>query len=316
MDKAAPQKPIVKKRRSTGILKTRGEKVYDIVVYIFLFLLGLIMLFPFYVTFINSISPPTDFGRKIINLWPSYVDLRPYMELLGRGSGLLAAYKVTLFVVVVGTSLNITLSLLAATCLANKKLPYRGIITTFILITMFFGGGMIPSYLLMRYLGLLNNIWVYIAPGLVGTWNVLLMRNFIMGIPGEILESASIDGCSDIEMVWYIILPLSVACIATFSLFYAVGHWNNLGIPLLYITSARRDLYNLQMYLREILHDPRNMVQDEEQMRALYAEGGRRPVVESVRAANIMAATIPIVCVYPFLQKYFVKGIVIGSLKG
>jgi len=296
------------------LFKTRGEKAYDVFVYIFLTLLGLVMLFPFYVTFINSISPPTDFGRKLVNLWPSYIDIRPYQQLLGRCSGLLAAYRITLFVVIIGTGMNITLSLLSAVALANKKLPYRTIITGFIIFTMFFGGGMIPSYILMRYLGLLDNIWVYVFPGLIGMMNVFLMRNFIMGIPHEILESASIDGCTDIAMVWHIILPLSTACIATFSLFYAVGHWNNLSTAILYIT--KRDLFNLQAYLREILVSMANMRQDDTTMMELYGSGERKPVTESVRAANIMAATIPIVCVYPFLQKYFVKGIVIGSLKG
>ena len=296
------------------MLYTRGERIYNTVISIVLGLVGLIMLFPFYITLISSISPPSDFGRKILNLWPSAIDLRAYMSLLGRGSGLLAAYRVTLITVVVGTAMNIAVSLLAATALANKKLPYRGVITTIVLIPMFFGGGMIPHYLLNRYLGLLNSIWVYMIPSLISIYNVLLMRNFIMGIPGEILESASIDGCSDIGTVWHIILPLSAACIATFSLFYAVAHWNDLSTPLLYI--RERTLYNLQMYLRELLLDARNMVQDPDTIAQLYQNNERRPVVESVKAANIMAATLPIIFVYPFIQKFFVKGVVVGSLKG
>jgi putative aldouronate transport system permease protein len=281
----------------------------------FLGLLGLVMLFPFYITLISSVSPPADFGRKIVNLWPSAIDLHSYRSLLGRGSDLLAAYRVTLATVVVGTAMNILATLLAATALANKKLPYRGIITTIIVIPMFFNGGMIPHYLLTRYLGLINNIWVYMAPSLINIYNLLLMRNYIMNIPGEILESASIDGCSDIGAVWHIILPLSTACVATFSLFYAVAHWNDLSTPLLYV--ADRQIYNLQMYLREILLDARNMIQNPEVLAQLYEPGsGRRPVVESLKAANIMAATLPIIFVYPFIQKFFVKGVVAGSLKG
>lgn len=294
--------------------QTKGEKIYAVFNYIILAVVGIVTVFPFYITLINSISPALDFALKPINLWPSQVDISSYRVLLGKNTGILNAYSVTLFVTIVGTALNMLFTVLAAVALSNKDLPYRNAITMFFVFTMYFGGGMIPAYLLNNYLGLLNNIWVMIIPGLVSAMNMLYLRNFISQIPHEIIESASIDGCSDVKMVPYIILPLSTAAIATFSLFYAVGHWNDFSSCALYITDPNK--YNLQVYLMNILKDARTMRLNPDEMAKLYEIGAKQPPTESLKAANIMAATLPIVCVYPFLQRFFVKGLVVGSLKG
>jgi len=294
--------------------KTIGERIFAGFNYFFLVLIGLITLLPFYVTFINSISPSIDFGTKVINLWPSKIELSAYKALIGQGSGLVNAYSINIYVTVVGTVLNIIFTLLPAIALANKKLPYRTGLTLFLVGTMYFGGGMIPAYLLIKYLGLFDNLWVCILPGLISTGYILYLRNFISTIPGEILESATIDGCSDIGLVWRIIVPLSGAAIATFALFYAVGHWNDYFSGAMFLTSKNKQ--PLQVYLREILRESGakgNLNPDEYKK---LVEQNLVPLEESLKAANIMAATIPIVCVYPFLQKYFVKGLVMGSLKG
>jgi len=296
------------------MLRTRGEKIFDTVNVIVLFLIAIIMLFPFYVTLIHSIAPPEDFGRKLINLWPSRIDFTAIRSLVGSNTGLVNAYGVTLFTTVVGTFLNMLCTVPGSVALANKKLPYRLPLTGIFVLTMYFGGGMIPAYLLNKYLGLINSVWVMIIPGLVGVGSMFLIRNFIMGIPQDIIEAASIDGCSDIGLLWRIILPLSVACMATFALFFAVGHWNSFYACMMYITDPKK--YNLQVYLREVLRDQRNMTQNPEMMRQLREADLPAPPSESLKAANIMAATLPIVCVYPFVQKYFVKGVVVGSLKG
>lgn len=294
--------------------RTRGERVFGVFNYIILTLVGLIMLFPFYVTLINSISPAIDFGTKPINLWPSRVDLSAYKILFGKNTGILDAYGVTVFVTVVGTLINMAITILGAVALSNKNLPYRNAVTLFFVFTLYFSGGMIPAYLLNRYLGLLNSIWVMIIPSAVNTMYMLYLRNFIQQIPRELLESASIDGCTDLMLVPRIILPLSTAAIATFSLFYAVGHWNDFYNCAMYITEPKK--YNLQVYLMTILKDSRMMRLNPDEMAKLYEVGSRQPPSEALKAANIMAATIPIVCVYPFLQKYFAKGMVVGSLKG
>jgi len=302
------------RKKSRVRLLTRGEKAFDIVNVIVLFVVGLIMLLPFYVVLIHSVTPSYDFGTKTLILWPSWFDLTSYRSIIGASTGLVQAYSVTIFATLVGTLLNMIVTLLASVGLSNKKLPYRNGLTMFMVITMYFGPGMIPAYMMNKYLGLINNIWVYIWPGLLSVWNMFLMRNFIMGIPHEIVESASIDGCSELRMIWAIIMPLSTAAIATISLFYAVSHWNDLFSAVMYITDPRK--YSLQAYLMTILQDARNMVFNEREMAKLAEARLRPPPSEALKAANIMAATIPIVCVYPFLQKYFVKGVVVGSLKG
>jgi len=296
------------------MLRTRGEKAFDTVTFIVLLFVGIIMFFPFYVVLIHSISPSYDFGTKTLIIWPSWIDLTPYKSIIGTSTGLMQAYGITLFETSVGTLLNMVFTILCAVGLSNRKLPYRNGITMFMVVTMYFGPGMIPAYIMNKYLGLINNIWVYVLPGLMSVWNVFLMRNFIMGIPHEIIESASIDGCSEMRMIAVIIIPLATAAIATISLFYAVGHWNNLFSAIMYITDPRK--YTLQAYLMTILQDARNMRFNEQEMAKIFEAGRRPPPSEALKAANIMAATIPIVCVYPFLQKYFVKGVVVGSLKG
>ena len=294
--------------------RTRGEKAFAIVNNVALFVLGLVMIFPFYVTLVNSISPGIDFATKTIILWPSTVDLSAYKALVGVNTGLLNALTLTVGITVVGTLMNMFFTLLGAVALSNRNLPYRPAITMFFVLTLYFGPGMIPAYLVNKYLGLINNLWVMIVPGLISVMYMLYMRNFIAKIPHEIIESASIDGCSDIAMVPAIILPLSTAAIATFSLFYAVGHWNDFYSCAMYITDPK--MHNLQVYLTNLLQDSRNMRLNPEELQKMYEAGRRPPPSETMKAANIMAATIPIVCVYPFLQKYFVKGMVVGSLKG
>lgn len=293
---------------------SKSERTFSVVNNILLIIIGLVMLLPFYITLINSVSPPVDFGTKVINLWPSKFDFSSYKVLLGKNTGLMDAYGVTIFVTVIGTVLNMLLTVLGAVGMSNKNLPYRNGITLFFVFTMYFGGGMIPSYLLTRYLGLINNIWVMIIPSMVSVMNMLYLRNFISQIPRELIESASIDGCSDMAMIWYIILPLSTAALATFSMFYAVGHWNDFYSCAVYITDSKK--FNLQVYLMSILQDSRTMRMNAEEMSRLKEIGGRQPTSDGLKAANIMAATIPIICVYPFIQKYFAKGLMVGSLKG
>jgi putative aldouronate transport system permease protein len=236
-------------------------------------------------------------------LYPKSIDLSAYQYVF-RHAQLLDAYKYTLLITLLGTVLNLIMTSLGAYVLSSYDMPGRSLLMTIVLITMFFSGGLIPTYLVIRSLHLVNTIWALILPGLVSTWLLILMRNFFQGIPAALRESARIDGASELAILIRIILPLALPMIATLALFYGVGHWNEYTGVVLYINNNK--IITLQVLLRN-MYTISLTEMDSERL---------PPPVESVRAATVMIATIPIVCVYPFLQKYFVKGMMVGSLKG
>lgn len=293
----------------------RRASPYTVVNYLIMLGVGLVTLFPFYITAVNSISPPEDFLFKEIILWPSKFDISYYQLILSGDSDLFLAYRTTILVTILGTAINMALTSITAFALAQRRMPYRLQITFFMVFTMFFGGGMIPAFLLVQNLGMLNTIWSMIIPGAISTGYVLLLRNFFMTIPAELSESAAIDGCSELRILIRIILPLSLPAMATFTLFYAVEHWNDFYSGMLYVSDYR--LQPLQVYLRQVLYDS-TIRADPETMQKLLGDGSLKykPPSDAMKAATVMAATIPIICVYPFLQKYFVKGMLMGSLKG
>jgi len=301
--------------RMAAIKASRSNRIMTVLNYGIMLLIGAATLFPFYITIINSISPPEDFYFKDIILWPSRFDTSYYQLILTKGSDLFNAYKVTLFVTFVGTLVNMMLTTMTSFVLAQRKLPYRSQITLFIVFTMFFHGGMIPSFLLVQGLRLTNTLWAMIIPGAIGTGYMLFLRNFFMTIPVELYESAYLDGCSEARILTSIILPLSLPALAAFTLFYAVDHWNDFYAGTIYIIDYRKQ--PLQVYLRGVLYDA-TVRADPETMARLMGNGELRyqPPSEALKAATVIAATLPIIMVYPFLQKYFVKGMMMGSLKG
>jgi putative aldouronate transport system permease protein len=298
--------------RKTRIKRTNGERIFSVFNYTILILLGLSTAFPFYTTLVNSVSPPQDFIFKDIILWPSKFETQYYRFILGEGSAFIKSLKVTIYLTVVGTVANMLFTAVTAFVLSQRKLPFRSQITLFMVFTMFFGGGMIPGYLLMRGLHLLNSINGLILPGLINTFYVMLLRNFLMTIPPELTESAIIDGCSEVKLLIKIILPLSIPALSTFTLFYAVAQWNTFYSAVLYITDYSKQ--PLQVYLRQVLYDV-TVEGDRRELRKLL-EDGYEPPADALKATTIMCATLPILIVYPFLQKYFVKGMMMGSLKG
>ena len=186
---------------------------------------------------------------------------------------------------------------------ARRDLPGRGILTTFVVVTMFVSGGMIPGYLNLKDLGMLNTLWALMLPGMVSTWNMLLMRNFIMGIPVDLTEAARIDGAGELRLVVSIILPLSMPIIATLALFYGVGYWNSYSNVIIY--NSKADMQTTQVIIRR-MYESAQVDMEETIM----------PPIEAIRAATVMFSTVPILCVYPFLQKYFAQGLMVGSVKG
>ena len=291
---------------------TVGEKIFTVFNYMFLALLALITFFPFYVVVIQSVSSPMDFANNSIIWWPSQFETQYYGFILGAQSRFITALKNTLYFLFVGTSVNMLSTFIAAFVLSQRKLPFRNQITFFMVFTMFFGGGMIPSVIVVRTLGLYDKMYGIVIQGLLSTTYVLYLRNFFMTIPLDITESAFVDGCPEWKLLLYIILPLSLPSLATFTLFYAVGQWNMFMPAVIYLTDQNN--MPLQVYIYQMI-SAMTMSGDADEMRKLV-ESGFRPPADALKATAIVCSTVPIVVVYPFLQKYFVKGMMMGSLKG
>jgi putative aldouronate transport system permease protein len=204
------------------------------------------------------------------------------------------------------------MTILGAYPLSRKRFYGRGVFTFFIALTMFFSGGLIPTYLVMRTYKLLNTFWVMIIPGAISTWNMIIMRTFFQNIPNELEEAAIIDGCTELGVLWRIIIPLSTASIMTIGMFYAVGHWNAWFSAFIYLRDY--DKYPLQLWLRMIVLQ--NQINDITSAQAAITETQEGLVSDTIKYAVIIVAAGPILCVYPFIQKYFVKGTMVGSVKG
>jgi putative aldouronate transport system permease protein len=265
------------------------------------------MVYPFLNLFFISISEISQvMASKGIMLYPKSVTLYAYRYLV-QYPYLVASYTNTVFITIVGTALALVMSTLGAYVLCRRDLPGRGLLTTFVIITMFIGGGLIPSYLNIRDLRLLNTLWVLILPSAISTWNMLLLRNFMLAIPLELTEAARIDGCGEVRLLVQIILPLSLPILATLALFYGVGRWNEYSSVIIY--NSKQNLQTIQVIIRRMYE---TALKDQTAMDDLSF----LLPMETIRAATVIFTTLPILCVYPFLQKHFAQGIMVGSLKG
>ncbi|MCL2480068.1 MAG: carbohydrate ABC transporter permease, partial [Treponema sp.] len=221
-------------------------------------------------------------------------------------------YRNTIFYTAFGTLINVFMTLICAYPLARKHLPHRGALTFFFTFTMLFSGGMIPSYLLLRSLRMLNTIWAMLIPGAISVYSMIITRTFIANsIPEDLLEATQIDGCSDFKYFFLFVLPLSKAVIAVIAMQYAVGHWNAYFNAFIYLT--KKELYPLQVFLREILVMNQIATADIVDPEAAVAMQG---LADLLKYSLIVISSAPILCIYPFFQKYFVKGVMIGSIKG
>ncbi len=288
---------------------SRGEKTFLVFNYLFLGVLVLVSIYPMWDVVRVSLSPAHEVGAPGIRLWPEEPTLAAYETVMGNRF-IWLGYRNTIVRIAVGMLIRMALTILVAYALSKRRLPLRNTFTLLIVFTMFFRGGMIPDYLLVRSLGMLNTVWALVLPRAIDTFAMIIMRNFFMSIPPEMHESARMDGASELTTLIRIILPLSTAVLATVSLWGIVWHWNQWFDSIIYVRDA--DLHVLQAVLRRIVIelDPEMMGRSEQltQTTVVMAEG--------VKAASIIVATIPILLVYPFLQKHFVKGIMVGSLKG
>ncbi|MGN0971914.1 MAG: carbohydrate ABC transporter permease [Aristaeellaceae bacterium] len=285
-----------------------ASRIFDTCNYVFLFLLCVIMIYPLWYVLCCSFSDPALLMRHTgMLLWPLDFSLAGYEKVLNY-SPLWNAYGVTIFVVVVGTSMNMLASILFAYVLSCKDMMWHKLITGLAVFTMYFSGGMIPTYLVVKGVGLYDTIWAMIIPGLISTYNCIILRTAFYGIPDSLLESARIDGAGALRILFTVCVPLIVPSIATVALFYAVGHWNSWTNALLYI--RKQELMPLQMVLRALL------IQNE----AVEVTGGQDLQTELnallLKYVVIVVSTVPILCVYPFIQRYFTKGVMIGAVKG
>lgn len=278
-------------------------KPFDIINLIILSLLGLTTLYPFINLLFMSVSSIEEVMKSSsIMLYPKSISFDAYEYVLKYGN-LSNAFKITVTITVLGTIINLVLTTLGAYSLSNKNLPGRKFLMSLVILTMLFNGGLIPTYMVIKALHLIDTVWVLMIPNAISTFNLILMRNFFQSIPPSLSESARIDGCSEFRILMNIILPLSMPIIATLSLFYGVGHWNEYFNAIIY--NNKNSLSPLQVLIRNMFANSVDML-DPDRL---------PPPVETVRAATVILATLPIICLYPFLQKYFVQGIMIGAIK-
>ena len=289
-------------------IRTKGEKVFDVFNVCFMVLLAIIFIYPLWHVLCLSFGNITYSNQLGLRLFPTgkLFTLASYKKILTDPS-LLEAYGNTLWRVVVGVPLTLLVTYMAAYTMSRKNLPLKNLILVYFMIPMFFGGGLVPSYLNIRDLGLLENKWVWILPGMFSTYNMLIARNFIAGLPHELEEAAAIDGAHPVRVMVQIMLPLSAPILAVLSLWSAVGHWNAWYDAMLY-TKQPGNLV-LQQFLRRLLIEPPDSMF---MTNITVAEA----TTETVKMASVIVALVPIMCVYPFLQKYFTKGVLIGAVKG
>ncbi len=292
--------------------KSISEKVFDTFNVIFLILLMIISAYPLLYVLFASFSDPLKLMQQQGFLFkPLGFTLKGY-ELVLKNPNIIRGFGNTLFYVVAGTSINLFLTSMSAYVLSRKNLLWGRLLMIMVTITMFFSGGLIPFYLLIDQLGMIDTRWAIIIPGAISVWNLIVMRTSFMGIPDSLEESARIDGANDFTILFRIILPLSKATLAVMGLFYAVGQWNSWFNAMIFLRD--RSKYPLALILREILisHD----------MKEMTAGSGAGQFIKDdaykslVQYCTVIVATVPILFVYPFLQKYFVKGVMIGSIKG
>lgn len=291
-------------------IRKTDERLFQAVIYGISFLILLIVLYPLVFVLSASFSNPNLVIEGQVWLLPKGFNLNAYRQVF-MDQMILTGYKNTILYTVVGTVVNLFLTVLLAFPLSRKDLPGRNWVMFFVTFTMFFHGGLIPTYILIKNLKLIDSFWVMVFPTAISTYNMIVMRTYFQNsIPFELMESAFIDGCNNFRLLWSIVLPLSKPILAVISLFYAVGHWNAFFNAMIYFNDERK--YPLQLILRNILLQN----QFEEMGTDVFDLQDRVLLAESIKYAVIVVSSLPVLLLYPFIQRYFVKGVMIGALKG
>lgn len=289
--------------------KSKGEYVFDFFNYLFMILLIIVTLYPCYYVLVASVSDPVKvYATNGMLLFPKGFSLASYLEVI-KSDQIWLGYRNTLFYVVAGGFLSVFLTVTAAFGLTRKGLPGKNLIMFLIMFTMYFSGGLIPSFLVVKSMGLLDSPLVMIIVNAVASYNLIITISYFRNMPYELEEAAKIDGAGDYSVLFKIMMPLAKPIIAVITLYYMVAIWNNFMTALIYINN--RNYFPLQMILREIL-----IQNDTASVSATGISGDAQAYAENLKYAIIVVSTIPILCVYPFIQKYFVKGVMIGAVKG
>ncbi|QUI22113.1 carbohydrate ABC transporter permease [Vallitalea pronyensis] len=290
--------------------ESKGDRIFRIVNFILLTLFFLAVLYPIlYVVSASFSSAEAVISGKVF-LWPVGFTLKGYQTIL-QHHGVWTGYANSIFYAGVGTSINVVFTILAAYPLSRKSFRFRNFFMFVLTFTMIFSGGLIPTYLLVTKL-FHHTRWALLIPGALSVYNVIITRTFFQNsIPEEILESAQLDGCNDFQFVWRIVLPLSKSIIAVITLFYVVGHWNEYFSAMLYLKDTK--LYPLQLVLRQILVENQT---DESMFTDIENMIEKQNLQELLKYALMIVSSIPVLIIYPFVQKHFVKGVMVGSLKG
>ena len=297
--------------KSNHICRSNEDRVFSIVTYTMATIALIITLYPLVYCISASFSAPMEVVRGNVLLFPKEVTLMAYQAVI-KNKSMFTGYANTIFYTLLGTAMNLVMTIAAAYPLSKRDFRGRNGITFLFTITMFFSGGMVPNFLLIRQLGLYNSIWALLLPGCVSAWNLVIMRTYFQtSIPEEICESAYMDGCSNIGSLLRIVLPLSAPIIAVMVIFYGVGHWNSYFNALLYLKS--REKYPLSLVLREILLQ--GMGQEKTGAEVIDSVADLL-LFETLKYAVIIVSSVPMLILYPALQRYFVKGTMVGSLKG
>lgn len=286
------------------MVKSLDDKIFNGVVYVILGMCGLAAILPMLYVVSVSITP---FGEVLRNggfiLFPREITFSAYRTLFTE-SNIPKAFQITVLITVIGTAVNLILTGLMAYPLSRKNLPARRFFLLMIVFTLLFSGGLIPTYLVVKSMGLLDTIWAMILPNAVWSFNVLIMKSFFEGLPEELFESARMDGAKEFRILLQIVTPLSIPVLLTVGLFYLVGHWNEFFQAIFYVTD--RTLFPLQVIVREILMQSQQPLENAENIMP----------TQTMQMASVMIASLPVMVIYPFLQKHFTKGMLLGSIKG
>ena len=277
----------------------------DIVICVILVIYALLIIFPFWNAFVISISSEDAYLHSNLLLWPTELDLTSYQKVF-KDDQLWSGFGITMILLVGGTLYQLFFTVITGYALSRHNWTGKNLVMNMILVTMFFGGGMVPYYYLIRDLGMMNTIWVMIIPGAIDTFNMLLMRNYFASLPPEMEESAKIDGANDVVIFAKIFLPLSLPMLATIGLFFAVGNWNSWYNAMLFIPDERK-IWPLQMVLRTMINKVSSNIENPD---------AKEGFSQGLTMASIFFTIVPMMCFYPFLQRFFVKGIVVGAIKG
>lgn len=289
--------------------RSRVSKLCDLLIYSILIMSAILAVIPFIYIISGSFSAPEEMLINGFILFPTKFSLDGYRYIFSTKT-ILWSLGVTIYITVAGTIINLIFTSLTAYPLSRKDFVGRSTIMLLILFTMIFSGGMIPTYLVVKGVGLLNSFWSLLIPGAISAFNLIILKNFFQQLPDGLEEAAKIDGCNDMQILYKIVLPLSAPAMATFALFYAVGHWNTFFNAILYLNDSNK--WPIQVWLRQIVILSQSGIGDSQDLGADFIV----PPSQIIKMAVIVISTVPILLVYPFLQKHFTKGVLMGSVKG